>query len=195
MKFYWDGHPHLFVNLRLQGQSWVVILTESLCSTKPIWIFIERCWPLPGQNIRWIPWMPQALSPARVYEALSKPSSYSLSLHTWHLCSLELSVISKMPYILSLKVPCLFLFLWIPSYPLRPVFSLLTAQSLSHVWLFATPWTVACQAPLTIGFSRQNTGVGWHSLLLGFFLTQGSKLSLLHCRKILYHLSYQGYLK
>ena len=25
----------------------------------------------------------------------------------------------------------------------------------SHVWLFATPWTVAHQAPLSMGFSRQ----------------------------------------
>ena len=25
---------------------------------------------------------------------------------------------------------------------------------LGHVWLFVTPWTVACQAPLSIGFSR-----------------------------------------
>ena len=24
-----------------------------------------------------------------------------------------------------------------------------------HVWLFATPWTVACQAPLSMEFSRQ----------------------------------------
>ena len=29
------------------------------------------------------------------------------------------------------------------------------AQSLSHVWLFATSWMVACQASLSIGFSRQ----------------------------------------
>ena len=29
------------------------------------------------------------------------------------------------------------------------------AQSLSQVQLFATPWTVAQQAPLSIGFSRQ----------------------------------------
>ena len=28
-------------------------------------------------------------------------------------------------------------------------------QSLSRVRLFATPWTVACQAPLSMGFSRQ----------------------------------------
>ena len=25
----------------------------------------------------------------------------------------------------------------------------------SRVWLFATPWTVACQVPLSLGFSRQ----------------------------------------
>ena len=31
----------------------------------------------------------------------------------------------------------------------------LHVQSLSHVWLFATPWTVAHQAPLSMGFSRQ----------------------------------------
>ena len=28
-------------------------------------------------------------------------------------------------------------------------------RSLSHVWLFATPWTVGRQAPLSMGFSRQ----------------------------------------
>ena len=28
-------------------------------------------------------------------------------------------------------------------------------KSLSHIWLFATPWTVPCQAPASIGFSRQ----------------------------------------
>ena len=28
-------------------------------------------------------------------------------------------------------------------------------QSLSHVQLFATPWTIACQAPLSVGFPRQ----------------------------------------
>ena len=28
-------------------------------------------------------------------------------------------------------------------------------QSLSHVQLLVTPWTVACQAPLSMGFSRQ----------------------------------------
>ena len=33
--------------------------------------------------------------------------------------------------------------------------SLSSVQSLSHVQLFATPWTAAYQAPLSTGFSRQ----------------------------------------
>ena len=32
---------------------------------------------------------------------------------------------------------------------------------LSCVWLFATPWTLACKAPLPMGFSRQEY---WHGL-------------------------------
>ena len=35
-----------------------------------------------------------------------------------------------------------------------------------------TPWTLAHQAPLSMGFSSQNTGVGCQFLLQGIFLTQ-----------------------
>ena len=38
-------------------------------------------------------------------------------------------------------------------------------KSLSGVWFIATPWTAACQAPLSMGFSRKSTGVGCHHLL------------------------------
>ena len=38
----------------------------------------------------------------------------------------------------------------------------------------------------------KNTGVGNHSLLQGIFPVQELKLSLLHCRRTLYHLSHQG---
>ena len=38
----------------------------------------------------------------------------------------------------------------------------------------------------------KNTGMGSHSFLQRIFPTQGSNLVLLHCRQILYHLSYQG---
>ena len=35
----------------------------------------------------------------------------------------------------------------------------------SRVWLFATPWTIACYAPLSVGFSRQEhwSGLPFHS--------------------------------
>ena len=57
----------------------------------------------------------------------------------------------------------------------------------SHVWLFATPWAVAGQAPPTMGFSRQEYWSGLHALLQRIFPTQGSNVHLLHCRRILYH--------
>ena len=36
-----------------------------------------------------------------------------------------------------------------------------SVQSLSHVWLFATPWTSACQASLSITNFRTHTHVHW----------------------------------
>ena len=48
---------------------------------------------------------------------------------------------------------------------------------LSHsVRLFVTPRNVAHQAPLTMGFSRQEYRRGFPSLLQGIFLTQVSDL-------------------
>ena len=58
-------------------------------------------------------------------------------------------------------------------------------KSLSCVRLFATPWTVAHQAPLSMGFPGKNTGVGCHFLLQGIFPTQGSNPGVLHCRQTL----------
>ena len=58
--------------------------------------------------------------------------------------------------------------------------TLLVAYSLGHVRLFATPWTVAQQAPLSMGFPSKNAGVGCYFLLWGIFLTLGLNLHLLH---------------
>ena len=49
----------------------------------------------------------------------------------------------------------------------------------SRVWLFATLWTVAHQAPLSMGFSRQEYWSGLPCLLQGIFLTQGSNPRLI----------------
>ena len=46
----------------------------------------------------------------------------------------------------------------------------------SPIQLFATLWTRACQAPLSMEFSRKDTAVGCCALLWGIFLTQGSTL-------------------
>ena len=54
---------------------------------------------------------------------------------------------------------------------------------LSRVQPFVTPWTAAHQVPLSMKFFRQDTGVGYHFLLQGIFLTQGFTwhlLGLLH---------------
>ena len=41
-------------------------------------------------------------------------------------------------------------------------------------------------------FPGKSTGVGCHFLLQGIFPTRGSNPDLVHCRQMLYHLSYQG---
>ena len=63
---------------------------------------------------------------------------------------------------------------------------------LKCVQLFATPWTVACQAPLPWDFSGKNTRVGCHFLLQGIFLTQGSNPCLLHWQADSLPLSHLG---
>ena len=53
----------------------------------------------------------------------------------------------------------------------------------SRVLFCVILWTVACQAPLSMGFSRQDTAVGCHCLLHGIFPTQVLNpclLSILH---------------
>ena len=64
-------------------------------------------------------------------------------------------------------------------------------ELLSHIWLFATPWAVACQVPLSKGFfqARILKKVAISSSQ-GIFLTEGSNvhlLCLLRCRQVLYY--------
>ena len=73
------------------------------------------------------------------------------------------------------------------------VFKKVKVKSLSHVRLFATPWTVAYQAPLSMGFSRQEC---WEWVAISF--SRGSsqprdrtRVSCIVGRRF-YHLSHQG---
>ena len=66
----------------------------------------------------------------------------------------------------------------------------------SWVWLFVTPWAVARQAPLFMGFSRQEYRSGLPFPPPGIFLIQGSNLCLLrllHCRYNLDHCATHGF--
>ena len=66
----------------------------------------------------------------------------------------------------------------------RLTFTLLL-ETFAVVWLLScfrllvTPWTVACQASLSMEFSRQEYWNRCHFLLQGIFLTQGLNLRLL----------------
>ena len=59
---------------------------------------------------------------------------------------------------------------------------------------FETLWTIACQAPLSMEFSREEYWSELPSPSPGELPDPGSNLGLLHCRQIIYHLSYQGIL-
>ena len=53
------------------------------------------------------------------------------------------------------------------------------AQSLSHIQLFLTPWTIAHQAPLSMEFSRQEYWSGLPFPSLGDLLDPGIKFTSL----------------
>ena len=55
------------------------------------------------------------------------------------------------------------------------------AESLSRVRLFVTPWTVARQAPLSMGIPQARYWSGLPCPPQGIFPTQGSNPGILHC--------------
>ena len=58
-------------------------------------------------------------------------------------------------------------------------------KSFSHVQCFVTPWTVAYQVPLSMGFSRQDYCTGLLFPSPGNLLNPGIDPGLLHCRQML----------
>ena len=61
-----------------------------------------------------------------------------------------------------------------------------------RVWLFATPWTAARQAPLSMRFSKQEYWSGSPFPLQGIFPAQGSNPCLLHWQAVSSVLRHQG---
>ena len=105
---------------------------------------------------------------------ISWPSFYQI-----YPCKLACACIPAFLLITGMKCSRYIFFLFHYDLPLVMV------KSPSHVPLFATPWAVAYQAPPSMGFSRQEAGVGCHFLLQGIFPTQGLNSGLLLCRQML----------
>ena len=57
---------------------------------------------------------------------------------------------------------------------------------------FVTPWTTACQAPLSKDPPGKNTGMGCHLLLQGIFSIRRSNLSFLNWQAEALPLIHQG---
>ena len=105
------------------------------------------------------------------------------------------TVVLEVRQSLVLSVNVFFLFCFVILATSSYTFRFSSVQSLNHVWLFATPWTEACQSPLSMVLwdPSKNTGVGCHFLLQGIFPIQDSNpLTNISCgscigRWILYH--------
>ena len=65
---------------------------------------------------------------------------------------------------ISLQYPLFIPFGYTPSSEIASLYG--SSKCLfSHVLLFETPWTLACQAPCPWDYPGKNTGVGCHFLL------------------------------
>ena len=69
---------------------------------------------------------------------------------------------------------------------------LLCVQLLSRVQLWDSIDSSLADSSVHGDSPGKNTGVGYHAFLRGIFPTQESNPGLLHCRQILYQLSFQG---
>ena len=78
---------------------------------------------------------------------------------------------------------------------LLPGYCCYWAQSLSRIRLFVTPWTIVCQALLSMGI-LQGRILEWVAISFSWGSSgprgQTSNPGYLHCRLILYHLSHLG---
>ena len=84
----------------------------------------------------------------------------------------------------------LFIFCLLGSFSWYILFLLMWSHSVMLISL-PTPWMIACQAPLSMGFSRQEYWSGLPFPSPGIFPTQGSNPGLPHCRQTLPFDSYQ----
>ena len=73
------------------------------------------------------------------------------------------------------------------------IYNSVCAWSLSRVWLFMTPWSVAHWAPLSLGILQASI-LEWVAMPSSrkIFSAQGSNPGVSHCWQVLYPLSHKG---
>ena len=87
----------------------------------------------------------------------SRALSFSLSLHVKHKLAWKTicRFIFSRGFFEFLQPSNLFSFEYVSHFALTWSFHACVLICFSHVWLFVTPWTMARQAPLSMGFSRK----------------------------------------
>ena len=119
---------------------------------------------------------------------LKSGSSAPGFLHLLYLQVCSLSVVQAPGCMLETLVQTV---LQISYYTGFPAYNSACMRVFSRVWLFETPWTVACQAPLSLEFSRQGYWSGLPFPPPGDLPKLGinSRVSCISCigRQILYH--------
>ena len=102
----------------------------------------------------------------------------SVSFHVEHNINFLFSIVAIYA---RMEIPCALYFHHFSELPWQLLAGgkVVHVCSLSCVWLFVIPWTVAHQASLSMGLSCKNPGVGCHFLLQRIFSAQGSNLHFL----------------
>ena len=73
-----------------------------------------------------------------------------------------------------------YIYIYVYSYiSIKMLYIYIVFSCFSHIPLFVTLWTEACQASLSMGFSRKEYWVGWHCLLQRIFNPEIEPTSLM----------------